>query len=131
MPYNGGVLIDQPAIGCRTLPDDEDDEDEEKEGEADAEVDGDLEGLGGTGLSEGHHLVTGSAHTHGTRSALAHACAWEGSGAPSSLVIKPTWPLQPTSVWLTSKAFGTLQSMWASELWGSLRYQHVCFCVPD
>jgi hypothetical protein len=39
---NGEVLVNQPAIGRRTLPDNEDDEDEEEEEgeEADAEADG-------------------------------------------------------------------------------------------
>jgi hypothetical protein len=67
---NGEVLIDQPAIGRRTLSDDEVDEDEEGEGgeaEADAEADGDRGlrvDLGGV-----------STRTRGTRGALARARA--------------------------------------------------------
>ncbi|KAF8493003.1 voltage-gated potassium channel [Russula emetica] len=39
--HNGEILVDQPAIGRRTLPDDED---EEEEREVDAEADGEREG---------------------------------------------------------------------------------------
>jgi hypothetical protein len=85
---NGEVLVNQPAIGRRTLPDDDDD-DEEEEGEADAEADGDSEGLGGVA----HHLVTGSTRTRGARGVLARARARGGSNAPSSLIVKPAWRL--------------------------------------
>ena len=78
---NAEVLIDQPAIGRRTHPDDEDDEDEEEEGEADAEADGDPEGLGGS--DHGHRLATAS-----TR-----ARARGGGNAPPSIIIKPAWRL--------------------------------------
>jgi hypothetical protein len=85
---NGEVLVDQPAIGRRTLSNDEDDDDEEEEGEADAdaEADGNSVALGGTG----HHLATASTRTRG---ALAHARARGGGSAPSSLNIKPAWRL--------------------------------------
>jgi hypothetical protein len=86
---NGEVLVDQPAIGRRTLPEDEDDDDEEEVGETDAEADGDEEGLGGVG----HHLATASTRTRVARGARAHARARDGGSAPSSLIIKPAWRL--------------------------------------
>jgi hypothetical protein len=84
--HNGEVLVDQPAIGRRTLPDDEDDEDGEEEREVDAEADGEREGFGGAD----HDLATASTRTRG---ALAHARARGGGSEPSSLIIKPEWRL--------------------------------------
>ena len=87
---NGEVLIDQPAIGRRTLPDDEDEEEEgEADAEAEADTDRDSEGLGGAN----HHPATASTHTRGV---LARARARGGGGggsSPSSLMIKPAWRL--------------------------------------
>ena len=81
---NGEVLVDQPAIGRHTLPDDKD---EEEEGEADAEVDRDLEGL----RDANYHPATVPTHT---RSILAHAHTWGGrSRSQLSLIIKPAWRL--------------------------------------
>jgi len=81
--HNGEILVDQPAIGRRTLPDDED---EEEEREVDAEADGEREGFGGVD----RHLATASTRTRG---ALAHARARGGGSEPSSLIIKPEWRL--------------------------------------
>lgn len=87
---SGEVLVDQPAISRRTLPDNEDDEDEEEEGETDAEADGEEGGLGGVG----RHLATASTRARVSRRALARARARGGGGsAPSSLIIKPAWRL--------------------------------------
>ena len=85
---SGEVLGDQPAIGRRTLPDDDDDD---EEGEADAEADGEEGGLG----SVGHHLATASTRARVSRRALARARArgGGGGGVPSSLIIKPAWRL--------------------------------------
>jgi len=81
---NGEVLVNQPTIGCHTLPDDKD---EEEEGEADAEADRDSEGLGGAN----YHPATTPTHTH---SVLACAHAWGSrSSSPLSLIIKPAWCL--------------------------------------
>jgi len=87
-PQNAEVLVDQPAIGRRTHPDDEDDEDGEEEGEADAVADGDSEGLGGS--DHGHRLATASTRA---RSVLARARARGGGNAPPSIIIKPAWRL--------------------------------------
>ena len=86
---SGEVLVDQPAIGRRTLPDDDDDDDEE--GEANAEADGEVGGLGGVG----HHLATASTRARVSRRALARARArgGGGGGVPLSLIIKPAWRL--------------------------------------
>ena len=88
---NSEVLVNQPAIGRRTLPDDEDDDDEEEEGDADAdaEADGDSEGLGG---GAAHPLVSASTRTRGTL-ARSRARGGGGGSAPSSLIIKPAWRL--------------------------------------
>ena len=81
---NSEVLIDQPAIGHHTLPDNEDDK---EEGEADTEADRDSERLRGAN----HYPATASTHTC---SVPAHAHAQGGCGSlPSSLIIKPTWHL--------------------------------------
>ena len=87
---NGEILVDQPAIGRRTLPDDEE---EEEEGEADAEADGDSEGLE---EGAGHNLATATAASSFNRGSLSRprARARSGSSAPPpSIIIKPAWRL--------------------------------------
>ncbi|KAF8498481.1 hypothetical protein F5888DRAFT_174243 [Russula emetica] len=89
---NGEVLVDQPAIGRRTVPDDED---EEEEGEADAEADGGEERLGRR--SSFRYCL----YSYCTRGALARARARGGGSAPSSIIIKPAMAptsLQPTQM---------------------------------
>lgn len=88
---SGEVLVNQPAIGRRTLPDDEDEDEEgEGEGEVDAEADGDSEGLEG----RGHNFADASATSAFNRSALSRARVRSGSSAPPpSIIIKPAWRL--------------------------------------
>ena len=96
---NGEVLIDQPTIGRRALPDDEDIDDDDDEEEADTEAaDGDSEGLGsGAGHRHRHIAATATAPSRSrSRGVLARA-HYDAAAGPqpseSSMIIKPAWRL--------------------------------------